>query len=113
LEQLREWDPKWAETCAKMSMNPWVNGVLPRKTIELISVGLNAACTNPKRGRDTPPYPRGARSRRDPRRNPFGAERGQSDVDPFVQPGRAHSPREAKATGAQLQKRTKGPTPAK
>ncbi len=46
LDRLREWDPKWAETCAKMSMNPWSKGVLPRKTIELISVALNAACTN-------------------------------------------------------------------
>jgi alkylhydroperoxidase/carboxymuconolactone decarboxylase family protein YurZ len=46
LKKLREWDPKWAEACAKMSMNPWVKGVLPRKTIELISVALNAACTN-------------------------------------------------------------------
>ncbi len=46
LEKLREWDPKWAETCVKMTTNPWVKGVLPRKTIELISVGLNAACTN-------------------------------------------------------------------
>jgi len=46
LEKLREWDPKWAEACAKMSMNPWGKGVLPRKTIELISIALNAACTN-------------------------------------------------------------------
>ena len=43
---LREWDPEWAETCAKMTTNPWTSGVLPRKTVELISVALNAACTN-------------------------------------------------------------------
>jgi len=30
----------------KVTMNPWVKGVLPRKTVELISVALNAACTN-------------------------------------------------------------------
>jgi alkylhydroperoxidase/carboxymuconolactone decarboxylase family protein YurZ len=29
-----------------MSMNPWSTGVLPRKFIELVGVGLNAACTN-------------------------------------------------------------------
>jgi len=46
LEKLREWDPKWAETCEKMTTNPWTRGVLPRKTVELISVALNAACTN-------------------------------------------------------------------
>ena len=46
LAQLREWDPSWAETCVKMSTNPWTSGVLPRKTVELIGVALNAACTN-------------------------------------------------------------------
>jgi alkylhydroperoxidase/carboxymuconolactone decarboxylase family protein YurZ len=29
-----------------MSTNPWTSGVLPRKFIELVGVGLNAACTN-------------------------------------------------------------------
>ena len=46
LDTLREWDPQWAETCVKMSMNPWSTGVLSRKLVELIGVGLNAACTN-------------------------------------------------------------------
>ena len=46
LVRLREWDPKWAALCEKMATNPWVNGVLPRKFIELVSVALNAACTN-------------------------------------------------------------------
>jgi alkylhydroperoxidase/carboxymuconolactone decarboxylase family protein YurZ len=46
LEQLREWDPTWAETCARMTTNPWRVGVLSRKLVELIGVGLNAACTN-------------------------------------------------------------------
>jgi alkylhydroperoxidase/carboxymuconolactone decarboxylase family protein YurZ len=46
LEQLREWDAGWAETCAKMSTNPWTSGVLPRKFVELVGVALNAACTN-------------------------------------------------------------------
>lgn len=46
LAQLREWDPKWAETCNRMATNPWRSGVLPRKLVELIGVAVNAACTN-------------------------------------------------------------------
>jgi alkylhydroperoxidase/carboxymuconolactone decarboxylase family protein YurZ len=46
LVQLSEWDPAWAATCVKMTTNPWTSGVLPRKFIELVGVGLNAACTN-------------------------------------------------------------------
>ena len=46
LSQLREWDPDWAESCLRMTTFPWTSGVLPRKTVELISVALNAACTN-------------------------------------------------------------------
>jgi alkylhydroperoxidase/carboxymuconolactone decarboxylase family protein YurZ len=46
LATLREWDPEWAETCARMTTNPWSSTVLPRKTVELIGVALNAACTN-------------------------------------------------------------------
>ncbi len=46
LEQLHQWDPSWAETCVKMTSNPWSSGVLPRKTVELISLAINSACTN-------------------------------------------------------------------
>ena len=46
VDVLREWDPKWADACVKMTTNPWTNGVLPRKLVELIGVGINAACTN-------------------------------------------------------------------
>ena len=46
LAQLREWQPAWAETCTRMATNPWRSGVLSRKLVELISVALNAACTN-------------------------------------------------------------------
>ena len=46
LDTLREWDPKFAEFCFRMSTNPWTHSVLPRKFIELVSVSLNAACTN-------------------------------------------------------------------
>jgi alkylhydroperoxidase/carboxymuconolactone decarboxylase family protein YurZ len=46
LPKLEEWDSKWADTCAKMVTNPWTRGILARKFIELVCVGLNAACTN-------------------------------------------------------------------
>ena len=46
LEQLYAWDPAWAEFCAKMTTNPWTSGVLSRKFVELVGVGLNAASTN-------------------------------------------------------------------
>jgi alkylhydroperoxidase/carboxymuconolactone decarboxylase family protein YurZ len=45
-EQMHAWDPQWADTCARMASNPWRSGVLPRRFIELVSIGLNAACTN-------------------------------------------------------------------
>jgi hypothetical protein len=43
LGKLREWDSRFADACMQMSTNPWTSGVLPRKFIELVSVGLNAA----------------------------------------------------------------------
>lgn len=46
LEQLREWDPAWAEACARMATNPWRRGILPRKLVELISLMLNVQCTS-------------------------------------------------------------------
>lgn len=46
LEQLREWDPVWAEACTRMAVNPWKSGVLPLKLVGLISLAVNAACTN-------------------------------------------------------------------
>jgi alkylhydroperoxidase/carboxymuconolactone decarboxylase family protein YurZ len=46
LTTLREWDPEWARMCTKMAANPWVSSLLPRKTVELIGVAINAACTN-------------------------------------------------------------------
>jgi len=45
-QQLKEWDPEWAETCFKMSTSPWNSKILSQKLVELIGVGLNAACTN-------------------------------------------------------------------
>jgi alkylhydroperoxidase/carboxymuconolactone decarboxylase family protein YurZ len=46
LSKLREWDPVWAEQAVKMTTNPWTEGVLPTKFIELVSVGLNAVHTS-------------------------------------------------------------------
>jgi len=46
LTQLQEWDPKWAETSLKMTTEPWTGGILQRKLVELISLALNATCTN-------------------------------------------------------------------
>ena len=43
LAKLSEWDPAWAATSVRMTTNPWTAGVLPRKFVELVSVGLNAA----------------------------------------------------------------------
>jgi alkylhydroperoxidase/carboxymuconolactone decarboxylase family protein YurZ len=46
LNQLREWDAVWAEQCVKMTTNPWTDGILPVKFVELVSIALNAARTN-------------------------------------------------------------------
>ncbi len=46
LAQFREWEPAWVDQCLKMSNDPWTSGVLPRKDVELISLAVNAACTN-------------------------------------------------------------------
>jgi alkylhydroperoxidase/carboxymuconolactone decarboxylase family protein YurZ len=46
IDTVREWDPAKAEAYLKVNTNPWTNGVLDIKSIELICVGLNAACTN-------------------------------------------------------------------
>jgi alkylhydroperoxidase/carboxymuconolactone decarboxylase family protein YurZ len=46
LAMFREWDPVFVDQCLKMSNNPWTNGILPRKDVELISLAVNAAITN-------------------------------------------------------------------
>jgi alkylhydroperoxidase/carboxymuconolactone decarboxylase family protein YurZ len=46
LRQLRAWDPSWAALVEKMATNPWTDGVLPRKLVELVGVAINVACTN-------------------------------------------------------------------
>jgi alkylhydroperoxidase/carboxymuconolactone decarboxylase family protein YurZ len=46
LARVQEWDPTWAEQCLKVTATPWTSGILPRKTVELIGLPVNAACTN-------------------------------------------------------------------
>ena len=42
---LEQWDPTWAAAVDNVAGNPWT-GALDRKTVELVSVAINAACTN-------------------------------------------------------------------
>src|SRR5271156_6850406 len=44
-DTLERWDPAWCAIVDKMTNNPWA-GALDHKTVELISVAINAACTN-------------------------------------------------------------------
>ena len=44
---LERWDPEWSEAVDRMTSNPWM-GSLDRKTVELVSLAVNAACTNLK-----------------------------------------------------------------
>jgi alkylhydroperoxidase/carboxymuconolactone decarboxylase family protein YurZ len=46
VEHLQEWDPPFAQLLGKMTANPWSSGILPRKTVELVGLAVNAACTN-------------------------------------------------------------------
>ncbi len=46
LNKLQEWDPVWADQAVKVTANPWADGVLPAKFIELLLIGLNASRTN-------------------------------------------------------------------
>ena len=46
LAQLRAWDADWAGKYLKMSSNPWTNGILTVKEVELICIAINIACTN-------------------------------------------------------------------
>ena len=46
LDKLKEWDPKGAALLLRVGTNPWTSGVLPRKEVELIYLGLTCSCTN-------------------------------------------------------------------
>ena len=43
---LQDMDPKWASVARLVSDSPWTSGVLTRKFVELVSFGINVACTN-------------------------------------------------------------------
>lgn len=43
---LSEWDSDWADKYFRMVSDPWTNGILPVKDIELMCIGINVACTN-------------------------------------------------------------------
>ena len=91
LAQLRAWDRDWAETCEKMTTNPWIGGVLPRKFIELVSVGLNAACTNLNPDGTRRHIRAALEGGSNARRNSVRPQMRLGHVDPFLQPGRADS----------------------
>jgi alkylhydroperoxidase/carboxymuconolactone decarboxylase family protein YurZ len=44
-DTLERWDPSWSGAVEKVTGNPW-HGALDRKSVELINVAVNAACTN-------------------------------------------------------------------
>ena len=46
METLESWDPHWSAACRRLAGQPWSDGVLPRRLVELISVMLSAQCTN-------------------------------------------------------------------
>jgi alkylhydroperoxidase/carboxymuconolactone decarboxylase family protein YurZ len=45
-DRLAKWDPEWTELMVQSAIAPWKNGVLPAKTIELICVAGNVACSH-------------------------------------------------------------------
>jgi alkylhydroperoxidase/carboxymuconolactone decarboxylase family protein YurZ len=46
LDTLQEWDSDWAAKYRRMSANPWTNGILSVKEIELICIAIHVACTS-------------------------------------------------------------------
>ena len=46
LDKLKEWDPEGADLLLQVGTSPWRSGVLPRKEVELIFLGLCCSCTN-------------------------------------------------------------------
>jgi alkylhydroperoxidase/carboxymuconolactone decarboxylase family protein YurZ len=45
-DRLAEWEPEWTELFLLAATSPWKSGVLPAKTIELICIAGDAACTH-------------------------------------------------------------------
>lgn len=50
LDELCQLDSSWAQACLKLTTDPWTNGILPLKEVELVCVAVNAACTNLQAG---------------------------------------------------------------
>ena len=46
LDRLRKLDASWADACLRLTTDPWTNGILSLKEVELICIAVNAACTN-------------------------------------------------------------------
>ena len=91
LAQFREWEPSFVDQCLKMSNEPWTSGVLPRKDVELISLAVNAACTNLS-PEGTRRHIRGALAAGATRDEILMIIEDRVPVgDPYVQPGRTDS----------------------
>lgn len=46
LNLLQDVDPEWSELYARVAIDPWVEGALSAKEVQLVCVGLSAAITN-------------------------------------------------------------------
>ena len=44
-EVLERWEPAWSTALERVTNDPWT-GALDRKTVELVCVAINSACTN-------------------------------------------------------------------
>jgi alkylhydroperoxidase/carboxymuconolactone decarboxylase family protein YurZ len=92
LEQLRDWDPKWAGKSVKMTTDPCTRSVLPQKFVELVGTGLNAACTNLNPGRTRRQIRAALQAGASREEILMVLKNGVCDVDPFLQPRCSYSP---------------------
>ena len=68
-EQTARMGSRVAEQAVEMTTNPWTDGVLPARLIELVLVGLNASRTNLNPRGHAPPHPGRYRGGCDPSRD--------------------------------------------
>ena len=106
LAQLRDWDPAWAETCVRMTTNPWTTAFCPASTSSW-SASAERRLHQPQSGRHAPPHPRRARRGCDPRRDSVRPQVASRDVDPFLQPRRAHPARGSEGGGRERRRRSR------
>ena len=45
-DRLAQWDAEWTEGVVRAATSPWQSGILPNKTLELICVAGNVACSH-------------------------------------------------------------------